>query len=768
MDQLNTHVPALRRVVAALVACLALAIVALLFFGLQAYTARAGPNDIGLVLEPGGPNDHGFNELSVQGLLRAESELGVNGTVYPTTSSADYQAAFSQCVSDGNALCFGVGYTQFQAISITASLNPGVNFALLDFEWSDPKPNLRGINFNVEEAAYLAGVLAGRMTDENKIGAIGGLPLPPVDRFIDGYWYGARCANPAVTTWITYTYSFQDPSQGDEVARYMINHGADVIDGVAGPTGNGALLAAAELGKWAIGVDVDEYYTTFMSGGATGSDRLLTSVLKRVDNALYQTIQDQLAGYFSGGNVWLSLAEDGVGLAPFHEADPYIPVSVRNEITATRQAIISGALDVYGPCSSDYEYQFTDYFDHPSLTRGAGGLQPLWQWIREDSDFWSLDHRPGFMRIRTQEGGVAGSGSGQRNLLMAPAPPGNYRVTTRLTINPSQNFQYGGLMVYVDDDNYVQINRAYVLGGTLNFDLEIGGVFTNTQIAFTDNDVFLRIVKHGNRYTGQYSLDGLSWTTMGEHTANFEESMVGLGAANNLGGLPSIDADFAFFRLEGNLPVLYTAFSDAFDSTSLNPAWSWLNENPAHWSLNDQPGYLRIDMHPGNIGSENLLYRNPPEGTYDVRTRLIFNPSDNFQIAGIPVFLDYDNHLILGRAYCQTGGGNCVDNGVYFDNLQGGTNIGNFATAVHETGLAHLRLFRSGAHYFGFYSADGVHWRYIGMHTFTPSGPDLKLGLAVGQDFAGATLLADFDNFLLKADQEELLLPVILRHQPNP
>ena len=96
---------------------------------------------------PAGPNDHGYNEMSVQGLQRAESELGVNGTVYQTTGAGDYQAAFNQCVADGNALCLGVGFLLYQTISNTASLNPGVNFALLDFEWSNARTNLRGISF---------------------------------------------------------------------------------------------------------------------------------------------------------------------------------------------------------------------------------------------------------------------------------------------------------------------------------------------------------------------------------------------------------------------------------------------------------------------------------------------------------------------------------------------------------------------------------------------------------------------------------------------
>ena len=217
--------------------------------------------------------------------------------------------------------------------------------------------------------------------------------------------------------------------------------------------------------------------------------------------------------------------------------------------------------------------------------------------------------------------------------------------------------------------------------------------------------------------------------------------------------MSTINAEFAFFRLEGNLPVLYTSFSDAFDSTTLNPAWTWLDENPAGWNLSERPGYLRIRMHAGNIGDENLLYRTPPQGMYDVRTRLLFTPTDNFQIAGIPVYLDYDNHLMLGRGKCDEDWiGTCVGNGIYFDNLARRIFLGSIATAVHETDIAHLRIFRTGAHYFGFYSADGAHWRLIGMHNFSAASADLKLGLAVGQDTAGTSNPADFDTFLLKAD----------------
>jgi len=440
-----------------------------------------------------------------------------------------------------------------------------------------------------------------------------------------------------------------------------------------------------------------------------------------------------------------------------------------NEITATHQAIISGALDVYGPCLSDYEYEFSDYFDHPSLTPGAVGINPILKWVRQDTNNWSLDEEPGFLRIITQNGGLAGALNDQRNLLIAYTPQGNYQITTKVEISPTQNFQHAGLMVYYDENNYVQINRAYANGGTLNFDLEVGGVVNGTQIPFTSTEVYLRIVKLDNSYTGLYSENGITWTQLGQVAANFISPRVGIGATNNLDGVPSIPADFAFFRLEGNLPTLYTTFSDGFDSAPLNPAWSWLNENSSHWSLTNQPGFLRILTHAGTFGAENLLHQTPPTGMYDVRTRLLFTPTDNFQMAGLSIYQDPDNYLTLGRAYCQGGLGSCVGNGIYFDYVDGGSwKSDNFVTRVHDPESAHLRIFRYGGSYSGFYSPDGVRWQYIGLHRLSSSMPDLRLSLATGQDMSGASIPADFDNFLLKAYTRGLHLPLLMRQLQAP
>jgi beta-xylosidase len=115
-----------------------------------------------------------------------------------------------------------------------------------------------------------------------------------------------------------------------------------------------------------------------------------------------------------------------------------------------------------------------DEFNSPSL-------DPRWSWVREDPARWSLAERPGYLRITTQAGGLAGPRNDQRNLLLAAAPSGDFQITTRVTIAPSENFQFAAIQVYQDDDNHLQLNRAFANGGAVNFDHEAGGVVTNTQ-----------------------------------------------------------------------------------------------------------------------------------------------------------------------------------------------------------------------------------------------------------------------------------------------
>jgi beta-xylosidase len=185
---------------------------------------------------------------------------------------------------------------------------------------------------------------------------------------------------------------------------------------------------------------------------------------------------------------------------------------------------------------------WTDSFDGPALDL-------RWSWVREDPTHWSLKASPGHLRIITQAGGIYEATKDQRNLALMHAPEGDFRTIVKCTINPTENFQYAGLMVYQNEDNYVQVNRAYTDGGSFNFDKETNGSMTNTRIPGSATTFYLRITKHGDTYTGDYSLDGETWTTVGQGTAVVKNPMVGISAANNLPGVPEITADFDFFKL---------------------------------------------------------------------------------------------------------------------------------------------------------------------------------------------------------------------------
>lgn len=185
---------------------------------------------------------------------------------------------------------------------------------------------------------------------------------------------------------------------------------------------------------------------------------------------------------------------------------------------------------------------WTDEFQGPTL-------DPRWSWAREDPTHWSLSAHPGFLRITTQTGGIYETTEKQKNLLLMPAPKGDYRIVTKCTIDPKENYQYAGLMVYQGRNNYVQINRAFTSGNSFNFDIETEGKPINKRVPASATTVYLRITKQGDTYSGDYSLDGETWTMVGQGTAALVDARVGICAANNLPGKPHIPADFDFFKL---------------------------------------------------------------------------------------------------------------------------------------------------------------------------------------------------------------------------
>lgn len=304
---------------------------------------------IGLIPDTGGIDDNSFNEMAAAGLAQAETDFGVVGTIYPTSPENDYPTQIAACVAGGNALCITVGYSMTDATLAAAIANPEVNFAIVDASWETYPDNLRGITFNAAQVGYLAGTLAGLMSASNVIGAIGGFPIPPVNDFMFPYQYGAQWADPQVQVLLEYAYNFMDPDLGAQMAEDQIARGADVIFAVAGPTGLGVNITTAQAGKWTIGVDVDVYYTFFGGGALDGHEYLLTSAMKRVDMAVYHTIEDIVDATFTSGTMVNDLANEGVGLAPYHDAAASIPQAVQDQVAAVAQSIMNGGTDVWEP-----------------------------------------------------------------------------------------------------------------------------------------------------------------------------------------------------------------------------------------------------------------------------------------------------------------------------------------------------------------------------------------------------------------------------------
>jgi basic membrane protein A and related proteins len=309
-------------------------------------TEEAPGSDIqvGLVTDIGGLNDRGFNSLANQGLEQAAEEFGVQIRVLESQSDADYIPNLSTLAEEGFDLIISVGFLMAEATHTAAEEFPETNFAIIDAAYggegceetnSCELPNLQGLLFKEQETGYLAGYLAGLVTESNTISSVGGIKIPPVDRFIAGYQKGAADSNPDVQTLNAYSQDFVDQARCKEVALDQIANGSDIVFQVAGGCGLGALDAAQERNVWGIGVDADQAFL---------GDHVLTSSLKRVDVAVFSTIESVVNDAFEGGGVTtFGLAEDGVGLGEF---SPNAPQEAIDETMAQAELVIAGEVEI--------------------------------------------------------------------------------------------------------------------------------------------------------------------------------------------------------------------------------------------------------------------------------------------------------------------------------------------------------------------------------------------------------------------------------------
>ena len=295
-------------------------------------TSTGSALKVGLVTDIGGLDDRSFNFLASKGLEQAEGELGVQGRVVVSRANADYVPNLSSLANQDYDLVIAVGFLMSAAVDVVARQFPDVRFAIVDFAQEELKSrpgNVRGLLFKEQEAGYLVGYLAGLLAKQEAgsrqvIGSVGGLKIPPVDRYIAGYQAGAKAANPEIETLNAYSQDFVDQAKCKEVALDQIGRGAIVIFQVAGQCGLGALSAAAEKNVRGIGVDADQAYL---------GEHVLTSALKKVDIAVFQTIQAVQDGTFQGGeNTVFDVASGGVGLGEVASDVSAELVSQLNEI----------------------------------------------------------------------------------------------------------------------------------------------------------------------------------------------------------------------------------------------------------------------------------------------------------------------------------------------------------------------------------------------------------------------------------------------------
>lgn len=298
------------------------------------------PCKAGLVTDVGKINDGTFNQYAYMGLQKAEKDLGIGVKYIETVAQADYGKNIQSLVEQKCEIVIAVGFMMGDAIKEASGKYPDTKFAIVDNSAST-LANVRGLVFAEDEAGYMAGALAASMTKSGTIAVVGGMEIPPVQKYVKGYEAGAKSIKADVAVKSVYIDSFIDRARGAEAAKSFMSEGADVIFGAGGQTGSGGVQAAAEAGAYVIGVDQDEFVTTFQNGAAPGADKIISSAMKRVDQAVFLTIKDVVDGKFTNGDMLYSAANGGIGLAPYNKADGAIPA----EVKAKMEEILKGLKD---------------------------------------------------------------------------------------------------------------------------------------------------------------------------------------------------------------------------------------------------------------------------------------------------------------------------------------------------------------------------------------------------------------------------------------
>ena len=296
---------------------------------------------VGMVTDVGKIDDKSFNQSAWEGVKKAETELGAKVQYIETTDAKDYDKNIATFADEGYDVIVTVGFALGEATTKAAGLYPDVDFIGVDQFLETTLANQVGLNFPEDIAGFLAGALAAQMTKSGNIGAVLATDaVPPVWRFGEGYRAGALYVNPDVEINIVYhndvgfDKTFVDPEWGATTTNSMADKGVDVIFGAGGKTGNGALIAAAQKGVYAIGVDTDQYYTV-----PEAQSKLLTSAMKNITVGVLDLIKLSKEGELPAGNFYGT-----AGLAPFHDVDADVSAEVRAKMAEIEAGLLDGSI----------------------------------------------------------------------------------------------------------------------------------------------------------------------------------------------------------------------------------------------------------------------------------------------------------------------------------------------------------------------------------------------------------------------------------------
>jgi basic membrane protein A and related proteins len=335
-----------------LIGVLLLAHAALLFVRPRgAATAETGDHlRVGVVFDVGGRGDKSFNDGAYNGAQRAIDELGVDVRLVEPGEGSDREAGLRLLAAQGLDLVIGVGFIFTDDLTALAQEYPNVRFAGVDYALKTdeqgnvvpPPPNLAALKFREEQGSFLVGALAALVSRSKQVGFVGGMDIPLIHKFEAGYRAGVRHVCPTCRVMVQYAgatpEAFRNPGRGKELALSQYGAGVDVIFHASGSTGLGVFEAARATRKLAIGVDADQYQE------APGN--ILTSMIKGVDNAVFETIRRVQAGQFQGGVYEFGLREGGVSYVYDEHNRAMIPDPVRARVEQLRGEIIAGRIQV--------------------------------------------------------------------------------------------------------------------------------------------------------------------------------------------------------------------------------------------------------------------------------------------------------------------------------------------------------------------------------------------------------------------------------------